>query len=142
MALAIKEAKKATLEDEIPVAAIAVCNNELIYAEHNKTRQTQNPLAHAEKLVIDELLKTNKYLYDYTLYITLEPCMMCAGSIILSRVGTVVYGAKDAKSGVCGSIYNVLQDKRFNHEPKLIKGILEGECSELLKEFFAHKRNS
>ncbi|HPY96065.1 MAG TPA: tRNA adenosine(34) deaminase TadA [Candidatus Cloacimonadota bacterium] len=140
MKFALEEAKKAMLIDEIPVAAIAVKNDELVFSAHNLTRQQQNPLAHAEKLVIDELLKKEKYLYNYTLYITLEPCMMCAGSIILSRVGTVVFGAKDMKSGACGSIYNVLKDQRFNHQPNLVTGVLHEECADILRVFFEQKR--
>lgn len=141
MGIALEEAKKAVLEDEIPVGAILVQKQSLISFSHNLTRQRQNPLAHAEKNVIEAVLSKEKYFYDYTLYVTLEPCMMCAGLIILSRIGTVVYGAKDKKAGACGSIYNVLKDQRFNHEPVLISGVLESECSDILKTFFRNKRN-
>jgi len=140
MNFALEEAKKAALEDEIPVGAIIVRNQEIVASSHNLTRQRQNPLAHAEKNVIEAVLSHEKFLYEYTLYVTLEPCMMCAGLIILSRIGTVVYGSRDKKAGACGSIYNVLKDKRFNHEPVLISGVLESECSVILKEFFKNKR--
>lgn len=141
MQKALAEASIAALEDEIPVGAILVKDDTLILADHNRTRQTGNPLAHAEKLIIDKILASKiKYLYDYTLYVTLEPCLMCAGTIILSRIGHLVLGARDPKTGVVGSIYNVLRDKSFNHHPKISRGILEVECSSLLKEFFASKR--
>jgi len=141
MQLALEEARQAALEDEIPVGAVLVKNGSLILREHNRTRSFDNPLAHAEKLIIDKILATKiKYLYDYTLYVTLEPCLMCAGSIMLSRVGHLVLGARDPKTGVVGSIYNVLRDKSFNHHPQITRGVLEEECSSLLKEFFAQKR--
>ncbi len=141
MEIALKEAHKAALEDEIPVGAVLVKDDVLILAEHNRTRQNANPLAHAEKLIIDKIMASKiKYLYDYTLYVTLEPCLMCAGCLILSRIGTLVLGAKDPKTGAVGSIYNVLADKSFNHHPKIIRAVLELECSGVLKDFFAHKR--
>ena len=138
---AISEAQKAFAEDEIPVGAVLVKNNRIILREHNRSRQLANPLAHCEKIIIDKILMSEVgFLYDYTLYVTLEPCLMCAGMIILSKIGTVVYGAKDPKTGVVGSIYNVLNDKSFNHHPVVIGGVLENECACLLEEFFRHKR--
>ena len=138
---AIAEAKKAFTEDEIPVGALLVKNNTIILKEHNRSQQLANPLAHCEKLLIDKILTSEPgFLYDYTLYVTLEPCLMCAGMIILSKIGTVVYGAKDPKTGVVGSLYNVLNDKSFNHHPVVIGGILEQECAFLLEEFFRKKR--
>jgi tRNA(adenine34) deaminase len=95
---AIAEAKVAANEDEIPVGAVLVKNGNIILREHNRSRQLANPLAHCEKLLIDKILVSEPgFLYDYTLYVTLEPCLMCAGMIILSKIGTVVYGAKDPK---------------------------------------------
>ena len=138
---AISEAQKAFAEDEVPVGAVLVKNNRIILREHNRSRQLANPLAHCEKIIIDKILMSEVgFLYDYTLYVTLEPCLMCAGMIILSKIGTVVYGAKDPKAGVVGSIYNVLNDKSFNHHPVVIGGVLENECACLLEEFFRHKR--
>jgi len=140
---AISEAQKAFAEDEVPVGAVLVKNNRIILREHNRSRQLANPLAHCEKIIIDKILMSEVgFLYDYTLYVTLEPCLMCAGMIILSKIGTVVYGAKDPKTGVVGSIYNVLNDKSFNHHPVVIGGVLENECSCLLEEFFRRKRKS
>lgn len=138
---AISEAQKAFAEDEVPVGAVLVKNSSIILREHNRSRQLANPLAHCEKLLMDKILTSEPgFLYDYTLYVTLEPCLMCAGMIILSKIGTVVYGAKDPKAGVVGSIYNVLNDKSFNHHPIVIGGVLDNECACLLEEFFRHKR--
>jgi tRNA(adenine34) deaminase len=142
MEVALDEARQALKEDEIPVGAVLVKDNKLILREHNRTRQYANPLAHTEKIIIDRILSSEiKYLYDYTLYVVLEPCIMCAGMMILSRLGTLVYGASDPKAGAVGSVYNVLADKSFNHHPKVIRGILEEDCSALLKVFFQNKRN-
>lgn len=140
MSFAIKEAEKARNCDEVPVGAVLVYNNEIVASAHNLTNTRSNPLAHAEKLVIEEVLKNDRYLYDYSLYVTLEPCLMCAGLIILSRIGTLVFGASDPKAGACGSIYNVIKDTRFNHHPLLIKAVKEDECTRLLKDFFKAKR--
>ena len=140
---AIAEAQQALREDEIPVGAVLVKNNRIIFREHNRSRQLANPLAHCEKLLIDKILMSEAgFLYDYTLYVTLEPCLMCAGMIILSKIGTVVYGAKDPKTGVVGSIYNVPNDESFNHHPIVIGRVLDNECACLLEEFFHRKRKS
>jgi len=141
MSIALEEARLAALEDEIPVGAVLVKDNELVLRDHNRTRQMSNPLAHAEKLLVDKILLSKiKYLQEYTLYVTLEPCLMCAGTLIWSRLGRLVMGARDPKAGAVGSIYNVLADKRFNHHPAIVRGVLEAECSALLKGFFARKR--
>ncbi len=141
MKLALAEAQKAFEEDEIPVGAVLVKDDEIVIADHNRTRQLSDPLAHAEKLVIDKILRSKiKYLQDYRLYVTLEPCLMCAGSIILSRLGCLVFGASDPKSGAVGSLYNVLADKSLNHRPTVFRGVLEAECGSLLKSFFQNRR--
>lgn len=141
MKQAILEAQKASAKDEIPIGAILVKDNHLIFAEHNRTKELENPLAHAEKLVIDKILSSKiKYLHDYTLYVTLEPCTMCAGYMIWSRLGCLVYGTRDPKAGVVGSVYNILKDKSFNHHPKVISGVLADQCGELLRSFFKNKR--
>ena len=128
--------------DEIPVGAVLVKDNKLILKNHNRTNQLQNPLAHAEMLVLQEIQKTEKYLIGYTLYVTLEPCLMCSGAIILSKLSRLVFGAFDPKTGVCGSIYNVMVDKHFNHHPKIYSGMKQEECGELLKIFFKNKRKT
>ena len=142
MNIALGEAQLAFQEDEIPVGAVLVCNDELIAKAHNSTRRLNSSLAHAEKLVIEfAQQKLGKWLYDCRLYVTLEPCAMCAGAIILSRIKSVTFGAYDEKNGVCGSLYNLLLDKRFNHNPEVKSGILANESSGLLKRFFDNKRN-
>ncbi len=141
MKIALEEAETAFEEDNIPIGAVIVKNDKLIAKAHNDTKN-KGQLAHAEKLVIEKALKYDKFLYDYTLYITLEPCTMCAGSIVLSRVGRVVFAAKDEKAGAVGSLYNILSDKRLNHNPIVVSGILENEASQILKEFFSKKRKN
>ncbi|HNZ06209.1 MAG: nucleoside deaminase [Candidatus Cloacimonetes bacterium] len=141
MSIALEEARLAALEDEIPVGAVLVREGELVLRDHNRTRQLANPLAHAEKLLVDKILLSKiKYLQDYSLYVTLEPCLMCAGALIWSRIGRLVIGARDPKAGAVGSIYNVLTDKSFNHHPEIVRGVLEAESSAILKGFFARKR--
>ena len=141
MRVALKEAEAAAAQDEIPIGACVVHKDQIVAQNHNRTQELNDPLAHAELLVINELMtKGSKYLYDCTLYVTLEPCLMCAGAIILAKVGRVVYGAKDPKSGVAGSLLNVFQDKSYNHHPELKSGVLAAECALLLTDFFHKKR--
>ncbi len=141
MNLAIEEARSAFVENEVPIGAVLVGNNELLYCDHNRTNQIKNPLAHAEILVIKAAIRAgHKYLQDYTLYVTVEPCLMCAGAIIWSRIGRVVFGCYDPKAGAVGSIYNALQDKNYNHIPVVVSGILADQCSRLMQEFFRLKR--
>ncbi|MBT3755411.1 MAG: nucleoside deaminase [Candidatus Cloacimonetes bacterium] len=141
MQLAIDEARSALQENEVPIGALLVKNNRLIVSAHNRTNKTNSTLAHAEKLVIEEVVANGeKFLNDYTLYVTVEPCLMCAGTIIWSRVGRVVFGCFDKKAGAAGSIYNALLDKNMNHNPELASGVCEEECSNLIKNFFRSKR--
>ncbi len=141
MRIALEEAQIAFTDDEVPIGAVLVKENTLVSQTHNLTNKLQNPLAHAEKLLIDKIISQKiKYLYDYTLYVTLEPCIMCAGYMIWSRLGRLVYGSKDPKAGAVGSVYNVLKDKSFNHHPSVISGILADECSLILRDFFRLKR--
>jgi len=141
MGIALEEARTAYEENEIPVGAVLVRENQLILQNHNRTKQYNNPLAHAEKLLLDAIIATGeKFLYDYTLFVTLEPCCMCAGMIVWSRIGRVVFGAYDAKAGACGSIYQILKEKSFNHHPMIRAGILAEEASALLTQFFKQKR--
>lgn len=139
---ALAEAKQALTEDEIPVGAVLVRDGVIVTREHNRTRQQSNPLAHAEKLIVESILATGeKYLNDYTLYVTLEPCLMCSGILIWSRLGRLVYSAEDPKAGCVGSVYNTLCDAHFNHHPLVRKGVLAKESGVLLKDFFRSKRN-
>lgn len=141
MELALEEARRASDENEIPVGAVLVQNGELVAAEHNRTRQHSDPLAHAEKLLIDKILSQKiKYLSAYSLYVTLEPCLMCAGMMIWSRLGALIFGAPDPKAGAVGSVYNVLADRAFNHHPAVVRGVLAEQCGALLKDFFQDKR--
>ena len=118
-----------------------VKDKEIVIREHNRTRQLRNSLAHAEKLIIDKICSSGAmFLYDYTMYVTLEPCLMCAGMMIWSRLGTLVFAAHDPKAGAVGSVYNVLKDKSFNHHPVVIGRILQEESSALLSGFFKSKR--
>ncbi len=138
MQVAMQNAHKAFLDDEVPIGAVLVKDNVIVAEERNRTRELDDPLAHAEKLILSNA--PEKYLYDYTLYITLEPCLMCAGMIIWRRVGRVVFAAYDKKAGAVGSVYNVLLDNHFNHNPKVARGILKEESKELIQSFFRAKR--
>ncbi|MBI9030856.1 nucleoside deaminase [bacterium] len=138
MQLALQEAHKAFIDDEVPIGAVLVKDNEIIAQDHNRTKQFENPLAHAEKLILDSA--PEKYLNNYTLYITLEPCLMCAGMIIWRRVGRVVFATYDKKAGAAGSVYNTLLDKHFNHNPAVTAGVFQEEAKELLQAFFKEKR--
>ncbi len=143
MAAAFKEARQAMDEDEVPVGAVLVRGGEIVLSDHNRSRQSGNPLAHAEKLIIDRIIASGiRYLQDYTLFVTLEPCPMCAGMLIWSRLGRLVYAASDPKAGCVGTICNLLQDVRFNHHPTITRGIMAEETGLLLKEFFSSKRKT
>jgi len=143
MALALQEAQKAFIKDEVPIGAVLVLNGVVIAQAHNLRETSQQADAHAESLVIREACEKlgTWHLDGAILYVTLEPCTMCTGVSILSRVDTIVYGASDPKGGSLGSLYDLTLIKGFNHYPKVISGILDEECSSLLKSFFASKRN-
>lgn len=135
---ALKEAKKAYQKNEVPIGAVIVHEDEIIARAHNLRETSQNPTTHAEMLVIEaasEQLKSFR-LENCILYVTLEPCVMCSGAIVLSRIPQVVYGAKDPKGGTAGSLMNLLEEPRFNHRATVKSGVLEAECSDLLKMFF------
>lgn len=139
---AIKEARKAQEIDEVPIGAVLVINGKIISRAHNLRETDQNAIAHAELLAIDKACRqTGSWRLDNsTLYVTLEPCPMCAGAIILSRINRVVYGAGDPKGGCAGTLMNLLQDERFNHQCEVTKGVLEKECGQLLSDFFRSLR--
>lgn len=142
MRIAIEEALKAKNLGEVPIGAIIVHNDEVIGRGFNLRETKQTALGHAEISAINEACESigSWRLEETTLYVTLEPCPMCAGAIIQSRIPRVVYGAKDPKAGCGGSIYNLLQESRFNHRCEVDNGILEKECSELLTVFFKELR--
>ncbi len=142
MRQAIAEAKKAFEKDEVPVGAIIVYDNKVIAKAHNQREMLLDPTAHAEMIAITQASAylQNWRLSDTTVYVTLEPCTMCAGALVQARVKNLVYGAKDEKQGACESTVNLVNDPRFNHRINVISGVLEDECSLLLKQFFLEKR--
>lgn len=142
MELAIEQAKQAATIGEVPIGAVLVYDNTVIAAAFNDREMSQNPLHHAELMVIEQASqKLGKWrLTDCTLYVTLEPCPMCAGAIIQSRVGRLVFGAYDPKAGCVGSLMDLPRDSRFNHEPEVITGIKGEACSQLLTTFFKDLR--
>lgn len=142
MALALKQAQIAQKEDEVPVGCVIVQNNKVIAKSHNKKIKQNSALAHAELIAIKKAQRklNDWHLNDCTLFVTLEPCAMCSGACINARIGRVVFGAKDPKAGCCGTLYNLPQDKRFNHRPEVCGGVLEQECANILTKFFKTKR--
>ncbi|MGM0878814.1 MAG: tRNA adenosine(34) deaminase TadA [Bacillota bacterium] len=142
MNLAIEEAKKAREIGEVPIGAVIVIEEKVISTAFNLREKDQRSIAHAEILAIDEACKAigTWRLEEATLYVTLEPCPMCAGAIVLSRVKRVVYGASDPKGGCAGTLMNLLQEQRFNHQVDITKGIEEEACSSLLSDFFRELR--
>ena len=142
MRLALREAARALDHDDVPVGAVVVHHAEVIGAGHNERELRQDPTAHAELLALREAarhLGTWRVL-DSVLYVTLEPCAMCAGAIVLGRVARVVYGAADPKAGAAGSVIDVLGEPRFNHRPAVDGGLLAAECGALLVDFFTSRR--
>ncbi|MDJ0288724.1 MULTISPECIES: tRNA adenosine(34) deaminase TadA [Bacillus] len=139
---AISEALKAKQIGEVPIGAVIVFDDQIVSRAHNLRESEQRSIAHAELLAIDEACKmTGSWrLEDAVLYVTLEPCPMCAGAIVLSRVKKVVFGAYDPKGGCAGTLMNLLDDERFNHQSEVIGGVLENECGELLSQFFRDLR--
>lgn len=139
---AISEALKAKQIGEVPIGAVLVVDDQIVSRAHNLRESEQRSIAHAELLAIDEACKmTGSWrLEDAVLYVTLEPCPMCAGAIVLSRVKKVVFGAYDPKGGCAGTLMNLLDDERFNHQSEVIGGVLENECGELLSQFFRDLR--
>ncbi len=135
---AIKEAKKAEERGEVPIGAVIVMEGKIVARAYNLRENEQNAIAHAELLAIDQACKDigSWRLEESTLYVTLEPCPMCAGAIILARVKKVVYGAADPKGGCCGTLMNLLGDERFNHQSEVTSGVLEKECGQMLSDFF------
>ncbi|GAX61449.1 cytosine/adenosine deaminases [Candidatus Scalindua japonica] len=142
MRQAITEANKALEKDEVPVGVVIVHGNSIIAKAHNQREMLLDPTAHAEMIAITQASASlqNWRLSDTTVYVTLEPCAMCAGALVQARVKNLVYGAKDKKQGACESTVNLVNDPRFNHRVNVISGVLEDECSLLLKRFFLEKR--
>ena len=142
MRLAIREAARALDHDDVPVGAVIVAGGEVIGAGHNERELRQDPTAHAEVLALREAARTlgSWRVLDSVLYVTLEPCAMCAGAIVLARLPRVVYGTEDPKAGAAGSVLDVLGERRFNHRPDVAGGLLADECAALLLDFFSSRR--
>ena len=139
---ALKEAKAAFAEDEVPIGAVVVCQGKIIGRGHNQIERLKDPTAHAEMIALTAAANflNTKWLSEASLYVTIEPCSMCAGALVLSRIKNLYFGAADSKTGACGSVLNIANHKKLNHHIKVKKRILEKECGYLLKEFFKNKR--
>ena len=142
MSQALALARQAAKDDEVPVGAVIVADNQLLAASANAIYHGQDPLGHAEIIAIR--IATEKlglrHLTGSSLYVTLEPCPMCAGAIVLARIDRLIYAAADPKTGACGSLYNIPQDSRLNHHVQITRGILADEAGQLLSDFFKKQR--
>lgn len=141
MEKALQEAQCALEEDEVPVGAVIVCKNQIIAKAHNQVERLKDPTAHAEMIAITQAANFlgSKWINDCTLYVTVEPCSMCAGALILSRIANVVFGTDDHKTGAFGSRIDI-NSLGLNHRIKVKRGLLKDECAAFLKEFFRNKR--
>ena len=141
---ALREAKRALDENEVPVGAVVVHKGAIVGRGHNQIERLQDPTAHAEMIALTAAANhlESRRLEGCTLYVTLEPCPMCAGAIVLARIPRLVFGACDPKAGACGTLFNIVQDERLNHRTEVIKGISEAKCSDILKEFFSKVRTN
>jgi tRNA(adenine34) deaminase len=142
MKYAYREAEKAFDEGETPIGCVIVFKNKIIAKSHNQIETLKDPTAHAEILAITSASAyiDSKILKDCSMYVTLEPCAMCAGAIILSKIDKLFFGAFDPKSGACGSVINITNNKSLNHKVNVFGGILDTECGNILKSFFKEKR--
>ncbi len=144
MSIAIEEGKKAYSKGEVPIGAVLVIDGEVVSKAHNLREITQKTTSHAEIIAIEKANESVGFwrLENATLYVTTEPCVMCAGAILQARIKRLVYGTKDEKAGCVGSLYNLLDDNRFNHQVEIEEGVLKEECQKLLKDFFKDLRKS
>ena len=144
MQIALVEARKAYAIDEVPIGAIVVRNGEVIAKAHNTKNKHNNALLHAEMEALHKAQKklNDWHLSDCDLYVTLEPCPMCAGACINTRIRAIYFGAYDQKAGCCGTLYNLPEDRRFNHRPEVVGGVCEEECAGILSQFFREKRKN
>jgi tRNA(adenine34) deaminase len=142
MSEALKEAQKAFEEDEVPVGSIIVHDGRIIARGHNQIERLKDPTAHAEIIAITSATNYlgTKWLNEASFYVTIEPCSMCAGAMVLARIKDLCFGASDPKTGACGSVIDIANHRKLNHRIKVTRGILEAECSSLLKDFFRKKR--
>lgn len=139
---ALREAAIAFEEDEVPVGAVVVHEGKVIARGRNQIERLKDPTAHAEMLALTSATNFlgTKWLNECSLYVTIEPCSMCAGALVLARIKNIYFGAQDPKTGACGSVFNIANHKKLNHRIKITKGILKEDCAALLKEFFKRKR--
>jgi len=139
---ALREAEIAYSHQEVPVGAVIVYQNKIIARAHNRKEELQDPTAHAEMLAIRQAAKHlgSWHLEDTTLYVTLEPCPMCAYAMLQARIKRLIFGTLDPKAGAAGSIINIIQDKQFNHQIEVVSGVLEEECCLILQKFFKERR--
>ena len=142
MAMALDEARSAAAQGEVPVGAILVVDGEVVASRGNERERRHDPTAHAEMLVLRDAagIAGGWRLRDATLYVTLEPCAMCAGAIVLARVKRLVYGADDPKAGAAGTVFNIVDHPALNHRPEVLAGVMSPEASSILREFFAERR--
>ncbi len=142
MQMALREAHKALAADEVPVGAVIVHEGRVVARAHNQREMLKDPTAHAEMIALTQASAAieNWRLTGATLYVTLEPCLMCAGALVNARISRVVFGARDEKAGACGSLYQVGRDARLNHKFAVVGGVLEAECAAVLVDFFTQKR--
>lgn len=142
MRMALAEAEAAFAEDEVPIGAVIVRDDRVIASAHNQREQLRDPTAHAEMVAITQAAQQMESwrLEGCTLYVTLEPCPMCAGAILQARVPTVVYGAPDPKGGAVHTLYQLLSDPRLNHRPQIVSGVMMAPCGEILSRFFQAQR--
>ena len=142
MAEALKEARQAAREDEVPVGCVIVREDRIIARAHNQVERLKDPTAHAEILAITSAASYlgTKWLNEASIYVTIEPCSMCIGAMVLARIKGIFFGASDPKTGACGSVINIANHRKLNHRIKIKKGILAEECASLLKDFFKKKR--
>jgi tRNA(adenine34) deaminase len=142
MAAALAEAERAEADGEVPIGAVAVAGGQIVGAGHNRPIGLSDPTAHAEILAIRSAasrLKTYR-LESVSIYVTLEPCVMCVGAMVNARIARVTYGARDEKAGALGSIYDIGRDGRLNHRFEVVAGVMESECAEILRAFFRARR--
>lgn len=141
---AMKQARLAESADEVPVGAVIVSGQQIVAKAHNQVEMLKDPTAHAEMIAITQATNTlgGKWLLDCTIYVTLEPCCMCVGALVLARIKRLVFGAFDPKTGACGSFVDLGHDKRFNHVINIHGGMLQAECGTLLTRFFKGKRET
>jgi len=140
---ALKEAQRAFAKDEVPVGCVVVHQGKIIGRGHNQVEMLKDPTAHAEMLALTSAASSlgSKWLNEASVYVTIEPCSMCAGAMVLARVKNLVYGADDPKTGACGSVLDIAYNKKLNHRIKVTSGVLKDECGFELKEFFRSKRS-